>query len=485
MRLKEFFASRRTKHGGSAMALVALVVALFYVVNLILLGLANHFAWYFYTAEQYEITVSGAADDLLNSIRTPQGKVKILFCDVEENIKNHQQLDFVYKTATGLAERYPELLELEFVNMWLEPARLAPYRTAEDGSENTLSSSTVIVDYNGEFVLNSPSAFYLLDEQDYVTAYNGEEVFVGTILWVTAREHPVAYFTANHGEEIPSALYRRLVMAGYRVERLDLASVSDVPQDAGLVVISSPLYDFGRAAAGSRYHAELDKLEDYLENDGKLYVSLHPDYTEKLSHLTEFLAAYGIGTETGVLIDREAALPSSGGYSLIGSFATSGSGAALGSSPYLADRRTVLSYAAPLSVGESALATAEPLLYAPSTASLLYSGKESSVGSMPVLALSKMQEGEGVLLVSGTPYLTDLALMNGEGYGNRELVNALLSLLGAERVPTGIPCVMVDRSAIENLTLGEVDIYAAVTVFVIPVAIVAGGLIYCRRRKNR
>ena len=96
-----------------------------------------------------------------------------------------------------------------------------------------------------------------------------------------------------------------------------------------------------------------------------------------------------------------------------------------------------------------------------------------------------MQEGEGVLLVSGTPYLTDLALMNGEGYGNRELVNALLSLLGAERVPTGIPCVMVDRSAIENLTLGEVDIYAAVTVFVIPVAIVAGGLIYCRRRKNR
>ena len=98
MKLKEFFCSRRVKNGGSAMALVALVVAIFYVVNLILLGLANHFSWYFYTTEQYEITVSGAADELLNGIRTPQGKVKILFCDVEENVKNHQQLDFVYKT---------------------------------------------------------------------------------------------------------------------------------------------------------------------------------------------------------------------------------------------------------------------------------------------------------------------------------------------------------------------------------------------------
>ncbi|MBQ8858481.1 MAG: hypothetical protein IJ012_01660 [Clostridia bacterium] len=485
MKLKEFFGSRRAKNGGSAMALVALVVALFYVVNLILLGLASHFSWYFYTTEQYEITVSGAADDLLNGIRTPQGKVKILFCDVEENIKNHQQLDFVYKTATGLAERYPDLLELEFVNMWLEPARLAPYRTAEDGSENTLSSSTVIVDYNGEFVLNSPSAFYLLDEEDYVTAYNGEEVFVGTILWVTANEHPVAYFTANHGEEIPSALYRRLVMAGYRVERLDLASVTDVPQDAGMVVISAPLYDFARAAEGSNYRAELDKLADYLEDDGKLYVSLHPDYTEKLPHLTDFLAGYGIATQAGVLIDREAALPSSGGYSLIGRFPETGSGAALGASPLLAERRTVLSYAAPLSIGESTLATAEALLYAPNSASLLYGGQETATDGATVLALAKMQEGEGVLLVSGTPYLTDAALMNGEGYGNRELVNALLSLMGAERVPMGIPCVMVDRSAIEDLTLGEVDAYATVSVILLPVAIVVGGLIYCRRRKNR
>ncbi len=485
MKLKEFFASRRAKNGGGAMALVALVIALFYVVNLILLGLAGHFSWYFYTAEQYEITVSGAADDLLADIRAPQGKVKILFCDVEENIKNHRQLDFVYKTATGLAERYPDLLELEFVNMWLEPARLAPYRTAEDGSENTLSTSTVIVDYNGEFVLNSPSAFYLLDGQDYVTAYNGEEVFVGTILWVTAKEHPIAYFTANHGEEIPSALYRRLVMAGYRVERLDLASVADVPQDAGMVVISAPLYDFSRAAVGSDYHAELNKLEDYLENDGKLYVSLHPDYTEKLPHLTEFLAAYGIGTEAGVLIDREASLPSSGGYSLIGSFPETGSGAALGASPLLSDRRTVLSYAAPLSIGESALATAEALLYAPSSASLLYGGKETATDGAPVLALARMQGGEGLLLVSGTPYLADATLMNGEGYGNRELINALLSMMGAERVPMGIPAVMVDRSAIEDLTLGEVDIYATVTVILLPIAIVAGGLIYCRRRKNR
>ena len=103
MRLKEFFASRRTKHGGSAMALVALVVALFYVVNLILLGLANHFAWYFYTAEQYEITVSGAL--------TFVGEGAFTNCDGLKQVtfsNSPDAIDFVpfeaFRGCTGLRE---------------------------------------------------------------------------------------------------------------------------------------------------------------------------------------------------------------------------------------------------------------------------------------------------------------------------------------------------------------------------------------------
>ena len=218
MNVKQFLDRRSVRHAGSGAALVALVIAFFYLVNLIVLGAANHFSWYFYATEQYDLSISGAADELLADIDTTEHKVEILFCDVEENVKQSSQLDYVYETAVGLAERYPDLIELSFVNMWLEPARVAPYRVAEDGSEQKLNASTVVVDYGGEFVLNSAAAFYTLDAEDYVVAYNGEEIFVASILWVTAKEHPVAYFTANHGEEVPYALQRMLIYAGYEVK---------------------------------------------------------------------------------------------------------------------------------------------------------------------------------------------------------------------------------------------------------------------------
>ena len=482
--IKQIFARRSVRHGGGAVALVALVLAFFYLINLILLGAANRFSWYFYTTEQYDLSISGAADDLLNDIPTAAGKVKIVFCDLEDNVAVHKQLCDVYETATGLAERYPDLIELSFVNMWLEPSRVAPYRVAEDGSENTLSNTTVIVDYNGSFMLNSASAFYTLDDKNYVTAYNGEEVFVANILWVTAAEHPVAYFTANHGEEIPAALYRQLVAAGYRVERIDLAAVPRISEDAGMVIISAPVYDFQRSAADSSYVSELTKLENYLADGGKLYVSLHPDHTAKTPRLTDFLASYGVTVESGVLIDRETSLPGSSGYSLIADYAKSGMGATLGGSAVIAGRRTVLSYTAPLAISDSPLATTEALLYSASSAARLVDGRETGGGVIPLLTMSRMKTGKGMLLVSGSPFLADTAIMNGESYGNKELINALLIEMGAARVPVGIPAVQVNSTAIEDLSLGEADTYTAFAVAIIPAALLVGGLIYCRRRKN-
>ena len=485
MNVKQFFNRRSVRHAGSGTALVALVLAFFYLVNLIVLGAANHFSWYFYTTAQYDLSISGAADELFADIDTTEHKVKILFCDVEENVKQSGQLDYVYETAVGLAERYPDLIELSFVNMWLEPARVAPYRVAEDGSEQKLNTSTVVVDYGGKFVLNSAAAFYTLDEQNYVVAYNGEEIFAASILWVTAREHPVAYFTANHGEEIPSALYRQLTAAGYKIERIDLAAVSEIPEDAGMVVISSPLYDFQRSAEGSLYESELTKLEHYLANGGQMYVSLNPAYVEKTPRLCSFLASCGVSVGLGTLVDHETALPGSSGYSLITEFADSSIGTTLAARVTAGGRRTVLSSAAPLSLSDTALATVQPILYSAATAGLLQNGAEEALGRTPVLALSDMKDGEGKLVVCSSPYLADTNLMNGAGYGNKTLVNAMLSLLGAERVPDGIPAVQVDRSAIENLTSREADIYTVLTVGVIPVALLGFGLVYHARRKNR
>lgn len=484
MDIKNFLRSPRAKRGGYSTALVALVIALVYLFNVIVLLFANHFGWYFYTTEQYDLSISEAADALFADIDTSAGKVEILFCDVEENAKKSAQTDFIYRTANELAARYPDLIELSYVNLWLEPGRVSDYLENEAGDPITLLATDVIIDYQGAHLVCPAESFFTLDSENYVTAYNGEEVFVSNILWVTTPEHPTAYFTANHGESLPTPLYYALVRAGYRVDRIDLASVEAIPEDAGLVLISSPLYDFQRAADGAAFVAELTKLERYLDAGGKLFVSLEPNYLDRTPKLLAFLNEYGLAVSDGVLIDENGALPGSGGYSLIASFGDKESAsrllAAVGE-----DRRIVLSYTAPILTYEGERASAEPILLSPAGATCkLRSGEYADGGSRPILALSSMHGGEGKILLVGSSYLAASDIMNGEGYGNKPLLYALLSELGAARVPLGIDAVAVDRSAIEDLSLGEVRLYTALTVAVIPLALLSGGLILCRRRKG-
>ena len=106
------------------------------------------------------------------------------------------------------------------------------------------------------------------------------------------------------------------------------------------------------------------------------------------------------------------------------------------------------------------------------------------MGRAPVLAMAEMKEGGGRLLVAGSPYLCDAQIVDGPGYGNKALINALLSEMGATRVPAGIENLQVDRTAIENLTMGEADLYFTVTAILLPVCILVGSAIFLRRRKN-
>lgn len=482
---KHFRLSRRLDRAGFMTAVTALVLALFYLLNTVILSLSELNTWYFYTTTQYDLTPSGAASPLLSEIDTEEGGIKIIFCDSRVNITAHSQLDFVHETVTGLQTLHPDLIEISYVNLWLEPAKLEPYRYDEEGEERTITSSSVIVDYRGEHVVHSPEDFYILDSDAYVTSYNGEEVLVASMLWVSAKTHKTAYFTANHGEEIPEALYRLLTYSGYYVERLDLSTVTAVPEDAGMVVISSPIYDFQRAADVSSYISELKKLENYLAEGGTLFASVSPSYAEGLPRLREFLLGYGLGVQDGTLVDSTNALPGSLGYTIFLDYASEGLGAQLADKVSSGNRRTLLSQAMALSSTPVDRAHVEVLLRSSGSAELLDAGgNRIASGAQPVMAMSTLNEGGGRILLTGSAYLAASDAVNSDLYANKSLLYSLFSLFGAGRTPQGIPAVAVDRSAIENLTKGEADFFTVTVAAVVPCAVLVSGLIICRRRKN-
>ena len=288
--------------GRSGMALYAtlLLIAVLVTLNSVVYALTSKYQLYLYSPEKTVVPMSDVSELYFKRAMTGGRRVSVIFCDDEEDVREHDLGKLVYETATRLKEMHPDFIELRFVNSvtGYEAATeqyvdLKPY--TEDGTVR-IRPTSIIFECEGNFrVMTGGSTgyedFFSLTSSGEVYAYNGEEVLASMICWVTESEHKTVYFTQNHGETADIALNSAFVSAGYYVDTINLRK-QNVPDDAALVVISNPINDFEKSADVSGATAELDRLEKYLSRGGNLYVALDP-LVKKLNHLEEYLSKWG------------------------------------------------------------------------------------------------------------------------------------------------------------------------------------------------
>lgn len=110
-----------------------------------------------------------------------------------------------------------------------------------------------------------------------VKAFKGEGVFLSAIETVTEEESPKVYFLTGHGEHDPEAfderegyseLSRYIKRDNITVQKWNLLEKQMLPADAGAVVIAGPRKAFT--------DAEINLLDQYLKNKGRLLILLDP-----------------------------------------------------------------------------------------------------------------------------------------------------------------------------------------------------------------
>jgi ABC-type uncharacterized transport system involved in gliding motility auxiliary subunit len=110
-----------------------------------------------------------------------------------------------------------------------------------------------------------------------VKAFKGEGVFLSAIQTVTEEESPKVYFLTGHGEHDPDAtdqrdgyseLTRYIKRDNITVLKWNLLEKQNLPADAGAIVIAGPRNPFTVA--------EMNLLDQYLKNKGRLLVLLDP-----------------------------------------------------------------------------------------------------------------------------------------------------------------------------------------------------------------
>ncbi len=462
---------------------VILVVVLF---NVVIYGLANQNKWYFYTEEQYVHTITGNTDTYFQNA-TP---VTILFCDSKEALEGDIVYNLVWQTANQLASRY-DFITVETVNIFTNPSRVEPYKYKWDEETGDyaidpetgkrikaydINTSSVIFAGEGDHIVLPMSGFFVLDSNQTINAYNGEEIMASMVKWAMTDKHPVAYFTANHGETYSSVFYNRLVCAGYRVQPIDLLT-EELTED-GILIISNPLYDFVEGNQDKGIRAELEKMDDFLTAGGSMYVMLDPLVTNTV-RLDAFLAKWGIQRQKMTVKDTVESVTTDG-YALITRYAE---GDIQDAMTEMDSGRVVLRHASPLVLTPVAGKEVAPVLTASPTSGAYYNGEMvDSSGNYTLAATSRGENGGGIFVVSSV-YLTAYDAMTTNEYGNRDLLLLMLNRLSGREVPMGCSYLIFSPTTLEDLTMGEARLWAAFVCVLVPLGIVtAGGIVLLRRR---
>jgi hypothetical protein len=462
--------------------------------------------------------------------------IYINFCDVEDNIEAEATQFYVLGIARELQQAFPKTIKLNFINIWENPTAVDKFKTS---TLTSIYSTDVIVEFGTEYRIYSLSQLYVIGEDDKPWAFNAEKRLASAILAVTKSETPVACVTINHGENLKDyELLYQLQDAGYTINSIDLIR-QDIPEDCDLLVTYNPISDFlndDDVEEGVTDISEIAKLVEYLSSDeGNSYmVFLSPD-APALPHLEEYLSEYwGIefqrnttaqgNTYSYKVKDAEQSL-SSDGMTVVGQYSTVGAGADL-----TADMRKV---AYPSKV---IFKNAMPIKYSFDTiyyddenddsknhwygfkynngiARSVYDiftstgnavamangvevAKATELEPFKLMTLSiqlrnEQEDSYGYDFASNNSYVlacgsVDFAaksFIQSSTYGNSELLNSALQIMGKDSIAITLKFVPFADSTIDSLTTAEANQYTVVLTTVPSVIILAVGIFVLVRRK--
>ena len=484
------------RHGGVTVALTVLIVVVVILLNASVTSLSMRYGWYINMNPTLLYPVTDTCYDYLDEFVIPKTNedIRIIFCDEEENIRGDVTQSYVLNTAEELAEKYPDTVKLEFLNVWENPKIAREYGV-------TASTSVVVACGETSRVCTLRDFFvFPAGDNENPSAYNGEKRFAVAMKAVVSPDAPVAYLTLNHGESTEDyALMYALTDAGYMINYLDALSF-DIPEDCGLLVSYNPARDF-TAVDGVSGYSEIDKLDAYLREGGKFmyFVSADTFAAGGFTHIETYLKDWGVtfahdtgaeGVEECFAIRDTAHSITTDGYTLLGRIPEA-------ASDIMADVDGVIrvANATAIQIPEAFAASGDTYVSGTRTLTPLlrsYAGAEAWAGGRPVDRTAEGYDlitltedsatGASVLVCSSTEFAIEATLQGG-GYGNASFLLSAITAMGKEEVPVGLKSQPFSDDTIHILTTAQAR-NITIALVAVPVLIVTvWGLIVLIRRR--
>jgi len=316
-----------------------------------------------------------------------------------------------------------------------------------------------------------------------VTGLNAEYAFTGAIRYVTSDDIPVIYYTEGHGEDDVAGDYSELVsnleLNGYKVEKINLASVEKIPDDASVILFANPQRDLTSA--------ELDKLYYYMENGGNTVFLFDPIQSNvRLSNFEEFLSRYNLALGYNVIFEMAANRAAYGQpFYFMPTVVNNSINSVLEPDKF----NMSLIYAQSIEVlkNEKEWITVTPLLTTSSEAigKPLFEGEEDKNGpfNVAVAGENKGYTKESKTVVVGNAYFVTDDGMNITDTGKKFLVNAI-NWMNETEADIYIPVKQYSTPRIQNVTQQTLTLLFIGLIIVVPLIIMGVGVFVWLRRRH-
>jgi ABC-type uncharacterized transport system involved in gliding motility auxiliary subunit len=227
----------------------------------------------------------------------------------------------LYDQVSELLKRY-EVISDRISVEYIDPDK-EPLKTRQLAEEFGISIADTVVFAVGDrtkYVTSDQMAEYDYSGMQFgqaptMRSFKGEEQFTSAMLSLVAPEVPKVYFVTGHGEVSPSSgggpgeRGLSVLAEALKRENLETAETSllggELPSDADVLAIVGPTRPFTEA--------EVELLESYLENGGRLLLALDPliesDGTMRPTRLEGLLASHGVEVGDDLVVDPSRRLP--------------------------------------------------------------------------------------------------------------------------------------------------------------------------------
>jgi gliding motility-associatede transport system auxiliary component len=247
------FTKREARYGSIAAASVLIVLGILVAINYI--GKRQNKRWDLTASKQFSL--SDQSRNIVSKLDAPL-TATVFAPEPDFQMYRDRLKEYTYSSKN---------VQTDFIDPVKKPAVAQQNGITQNG--------TILLSYKGR--------------SEKVTG-NTEQDITNGIIKVTSGQQKKVYFTTGHGERDTASSERdgynqisgALGKENYAVDKIVLAQIASVPDDATVVVVAGPQTDF--------FPKEVDELKAFLAKGGKLLLMIDPPAKVDSPPLTNLLA---------------------------------------------------------------------------------------------------------------------------------------------------------------------------------------------------